>query len=96
VSLPVTGHINPMTALARKLNQRGHEAVFFGVPDIGTFGRAAGVTFVPYGEKEFPEGSIPKLYAPLVKLRGLAVAQYAFEKCSPGLTQAASTICRRS
>lgn len=69
VSLPVIGHIHPMTALARTLNQRGHEAVFFGVPDIEPVVRAAGVTFVPYGEKEFPKGSIPKLYAPLASAR---------------------------
>ena len=28
------GHLNPMTALARKLQSRGHEVVFIGVPDI--------------------------------------------------------------
>jgi len=78
-----------MIALARKLNQRGHEAVFFGVPDIGSIVRAAGVTFVPYGEKEYPIGSIQDLYAPLAKRCGVEVIQYAFEKCSPGLTQAA-------
>jgi zeaxanthin glucosyltransferase len=34
LSLPLTGHLNPMTALARKLPSRGHETVFIGVPDI--------------------------------------------------------------
>jgi zeaxanthin glucosyltransferase len=33
ISLPVTGHLNPMTALARKLQSRKHEVVFIGVPD---------------------------------------------------------------
>ncbi len=33
VSMPITGHLNPMTALARKLESRGNEVVFFGVPD---------------------------------------------------------------
>jgi hypothetical protein len=32
ISLPVTGHLNPMTALARKLQSRKHEVVFIGVP----------------------------------------------------------------
>lgn len=78
-----------MVALARKLNQLGHEAIFFGVPDIESVVRAAGVTFIPYGEKEHPIGSVNDLYAPLAKLSGLEVIQYAFERCSPGLTQAA-------
>jgi UDP:flavonoid glycosyltransferase YjiC (YdhE family) len=34
LSLPLTGHLNPMTALARKLQSRGREVVFIGVPDI--------------------------------------------------------------
>jgi hypothetical protein len=34
VSLPVAGHLNPMTALARKLQSHGNEVVFFGVPDV--------------------------------------------------------------
>ena len=34
VTLPVSGHLNPMTSLARKLQQRGHEIVFFGIPDV--------------------------------------------------------------
>ena len=33
VSMPLLGHLNPMTALARKLQSRGNEVVFFGVPD---------------------------------------------------------------
>lgn len=33
LTLPFPGHLNPMTALARKLKERGHEIVFFGIPD---------------------------------------------------------------
>jgi hypothetical protein len=28
VSMPLSGHMNPMTALARRLQSRGHEACF--------------------------------------------------------------------
>jgi hypothetical protein len=31
---PLTGHLNPMAALARKLASRGHEVAFLGIPDI--------------------------------------------------------------
>jgi len=34
ISLPVTGHLNLMTALARELQSRKYEVVFIGVPDV--------------------------------------------------------------
>ncbi len=57
VSLPFTGHLNSMSALARKMRTRGHEVVFIGIPDIEPTIRAAGLTFIPYCENEFPVGS---------------------------------------
>ena len=45
VSMPLSGHLNPMTALARRVQSRGHEAVFLGVPDVEPFVRAAGLRF---------------------------------------------------
>ena len=45
VSMLLAGHLNPMTALARKLRSRGHEIVFIGVPDAGPYVRAAGLPF---------------------------------------------------
>ena len=34
LSQPLTGHLNPMTALARKLQSRGHEVVFIPNPEV--------------------------------------------------------------
>jgi zeaxanthin glucosyltransferase len=89
VSMPFSGHLNPMTALARKLQSRGHEVVFIGVPDIGPIVDAAGLTFIPYCEKEYPLGSIAKLTAPVSKLHGLEVMQYTIQNITAGLTSAA-------
>ena len=75
VSLPVAGHLNPMTALARTLQSRGHDVVYIGVPDVEPFARAAGLDFVPYCEDEYPAGSIARLYAPVSKLHALDVAR---------------------
>jgi zeaxanthin glucosyltransferase len=47
-----------MTALARKLQSRGNEVVFIGVPDVEPFAHAAGLDFVPFCEQEYPAGSI--------------------------------------
>ncbi len=89
VSLPLTGHLNPMTSLARRLQSRGNEVLFVGVPDVEPIVRAANVTFQPYCEREYPAGSIAKLYAPLARLHGLDVLRYQTQKITPGFLKVA-------
>jgi zeaxanthin glucosyltransferase len=90
ISLPVVGHLNPMTALARRLQSRGHEIVFIGVPDVEPFARAAGLKFVPFCEKEYPASSIARLYAPVSSLHGLEVTRWSIREGLTGLFTAGS------
>ncbi len=83
VSMPLTGHLNPMTALARKLQSRGHEVVFLGLPDAEAAVRAANLDFVPFGEKEYPVGSTAARYAHLAKLHGNEVIRYSSHEMHP-------------
>lgn len=53
-SFPGTGHINPMTALARRLRERGHEVVIFGIADAKARVRATGTEFCLIGEQDHP------------------------------------------
>ena len=87
VSMPFSGHLNPMTALARRLQSRGNEVVFFGVPDVEPFARAAGLDFVPYGEAEYPVGSIDKVYSSVATMHGFEVVRHTCMDLNPGLTQ---------
>ena len=89
LSLPLTGHLNPMTALARKLKSRGHEVVFIGVPDIEPVVRAADLDFVPFCENEYPPGSIAKTWGGVAKLQGLDVVRYTARELTPGLVKPA-------
>jgi hypothetical protein len=89
ISLPFTGHLNPMTTLARKMLTRGHEVLFIGIPDIESAIRSAGITFVPYCENEFPAGSLEKYLAPISKLHGLAAVQSTNLHLTPSLAKAA-------
>jgi|HubBroStandDraft_2_1064218.scaffolds.fasta_scaffold02118_6 zeaxanthin glucosyltransferase len=89
VSMPLSGHLNPMTALARTLQSRGNEVVFFGVPDVEPFARAAGVDFVPYGEAEYPAGSIDKLYSSVATMRGFEVVRHSCMELNLGITRVA-------
>ena len=89
ISMPFVGHLNPMTSLARKLQSRGHEITFIGVPDVQPFARAADLGFVPFCEDEYPPGSIAKLYASVSKLHGLEAARRSVDN-NAGLFTAAS------
>jgi zeaxanthin glucosyltransferase len=87
VSMPLSGHLDPMTALARRLQSRGNEVVFFGVPDVEPFARAAGLDFVPYGEAEYPVGSIDKVYSSVATMRGFEVVRHSCMDLNPELTR---------
>ena len=89
VGFPASGHLNPMTAVARRLQSRGHEVIFIGIPDTEPFARASGLTFVPYCEEEFPIGSMTEAYAPVAKMHGFGVVRYSCAKVIPPLARAA-------
>jgi MGT family glycosyltransferase len=87
VSMPLSGHLNPMTALARRMQSRGTQVVFFGVPDVEPYARAAGLDFVPYGETEYPLGSMHKVYSSVAELHGFEVVRHSCEDLNPELTR---------
>jgi MGT family glycosyltransferase len=74
----VTGHLNPMFALGRELQRRGHRVTFIGVLDAQTTTLAAGLEFRAISESEYPFGAMPKFSAQLGELSGLAAVRYAF------------------
>lgn len=89
LSLPLFGHLNPMTALARKLQSRGNEIVFITVPDGEPVLRAANLNFVTYGEEEYPAGSIARSWSSVAKLHGEEVVRHSMRELTPGLLKAA-------
>jgi MGT family glycosyltransferase len=88
LSQPLTGHLNPMTALARKLQSRGHEIVFIGVPDIEPMVREADLDFVPFCENEYPRGSVAEKWGKVANLQGLDVVRYTARELTPPLVKA--------
>jgi UDP:flavonoid glycosyltransferase YjiC (YdhE family) len=77
---PGTGHINPMTALARRLQERGHHVVIFGIADTEARIRAAGVDFDLIGESDYPPGTLQALDRRLGELKGLATFRFTVER----------------
>jgi hypothetical protein len=72
-----------MTALARKLKARGHETMFFGVPDAEPAARTANLGFASYGERELPCGGIEQKWSQVARLQGDEVLRYT--ACGPGI-----------
>jgi zeaxanthin glucosyltransferase len=67
---PISGHLNPMTTLARELQSRDHDVVVISLPDGEASVRAAGLTFLPCAAKEFPAGSLKERFRQRSKLKG--------------------------
>jgi len=77
---PGTGHLNPMTALARSLQQRGHQVVIFGIADTEARVRAAGVEFHPIGAEDYPPGTLDRLDKQLAQLTGIAAFRFTLAR----------------
>jgi zeaxanthin glucosyltransferase len=90
VSLPYIGHVNPMIALARRMQSHGHEVTYIGVPDVGPAVRAADLNFASYCDKEFPIGSTASIHAPVSKMHGLEATLWIMRNLSASYLQAAS------
>lgn len=80
VTIPAPiGHLNAMTALARRLQRRGHEVICIGMPDAARGVAAAGLRFEEYGGRQFPLGSYAERAEILSKLTGDAGVAYTFQ-----------------
>ena len=77
---PGTGHLNPMTALARSLQLRGHEVVIFGIADIETRVRAASIEFHLIGAEDYPPGTLHKLEEQMAQSKRLAAFRFTLER----------------
>jgi zeaxanthin glucosyltransferase len=77
---PGTGHLNPMSALARRLEKRGHRVVFFGIADTEARLRSAGMEFCRVGERDYPFGTLPQLDEQLSRLKGLNTFRFTVER----------------
>ena len=79
---PGTGHLNPLTALARRLQQRGHSVVIFGIADVESRVKAAGIDFCLIGQSDYPPGTLEELDRQLGEMKGLHVLRFTMERVS--------------
>ena len=88
VSMPYSGHLNPMIALACKLETRGHDIVFFGIEDAAATVQAANLKFHAVAQKEFPLGGSAGYLEKISKLRGLEILRFSTQTRHPKLCRA--------
>jgi len=86
LSLPVPGHLNPMTALARKLQSRGRDVVFLSLADVAPFVEAAGLPFEPVSETAYPAGAAARLARQLSELSGEEALHFTVNAMMKGYT----------
>lgn len=79
---PGTGHLNPLTALARRLQQRGHTVIVFGIADVESRVRAAGIDFCLIGQSDYPLGTLQKLDQQLGEMSGVQILRFTMERVS--------------
>jgi zeaxanthin glucosyltransferase len=78
-TVAATGHLNAMTALARRLTSRGHETTFLCRPDGERAARDADLHFEPLCELEFPLGVNDDILRKLSALTGEEALQFTMQ-----------------
>lgn len=76
---PHTGHLKPMLALASKLQECGHTAIVFQIPDVAQMVQESGIRFSQIGEKEFPKGTLAEWDVQLGKLKGIHAVRFTLQ-----------------
>jgi MGT family glycosyltransferase len=71
------GHLNPMAALGRTLQKRGHRVCIVAPLDAESPARRAGLEFIPLAEHEFPAGEWERSEEEVGKLTGLRAQRCA-------------------
>jgi zeaxanthin glucosyltransferase len=87
--MPITGHLNPMIALARKLEARGHNILFVSFSDTKQVVREAGLTFAAIGEQAFPPGSMAPFMERFAQSHGLEPVRHWIAEFVPTLLKSA-------
>lgn len=87
---PFPGHINPMAALGRELQKRGHRITFLQIPDVELKVRSEGLNFLAIGNANYRPGELEESLAQIGKLSGIEALRYSVKFCQ----HIAATICQ--
>lgn len=78
--LYAAGHVNPSVVLARALQDKGHEVVFFNIADVAPEVTSAGLQFRSFAVAEYPVGNLQELLQKIGELDGAAAVTFFVER----------------
>lgn len=87
---PYPGHLNPLSALGRELQSRGHKVTFLQIPDLATKVESEGLNFYPIGESSYQPGTMKQTFIQLAKFSEVEALKYSVKFCQ----EMAEMICR--
>lgn len=79
ITLELSGHLNPMTSLARELARRGHRVTFYGRENGRAKVEGAGLAFRAFAQAEYPPAEVARELAVLAELGGIKALRYTAE-----------------
>jgi zeaxanthin glucosyltransferase len=79
ISPPVPGHFNPMSAVARQLQSRNHDVAMISLPFVEPLASAANLTFIPFGEKDFPDHVNAEIFDTMGQVKGEEGLQFGVD-----------------
>jgi zeaxanthin glucosyltransferase len=78
---PYPGHLNPLSALGRELQNRGHRITILQVSDLETKVRSEGLEFYPIGEAIYQPGSLAASFKQLTQYSEIEALRYSVDFC---------------
>lgn len=78
---PYPGHLNPLSALGRELQQRGHQVTILQVSDLESKIRSEGLEFYPIGQAIYQPGSLAASFKQLTQYSEIEALRYSVDFC---------------
>lgn len=78
---PYPGHLNPLSALGRELQQRGHQVTILQVSDLEPKVCSEGLEFYPIGQAIYQPGSLAESFKQLTQYSEIAALRYSVDFC---------------
>jgi zeaxanthin glucosyltransferase len=78
---PYPGHLNPLSALGRELQTRGHRVTVLQVSDLEAKVRSEGLEFYPIGQSIYQPGSLAATFKQLTQYSEIEALRYSVDFC---------------
>jgi MGT family glycosyltransferase len=78
---PYPGHLNPLSALGRELQTRGHRVTILQISDLEAKVRSEGLEFYPIGQTTYQPGTLAESFQQLTKRSEIEALRYSVDFC---------------